>query len=71
MYTYKIEVNFKHKRNIGTSPDYTKVFTFKANNKQAMIKQLKAEVQRVLYDLSYGDGSYKAVVGKSSFKKIY
>lgn len=71
MYTYKIEVNFKHKRNIGPSPDYTKVFTFKANCKQTMIRQLKAEVEKVLYDLSYGDGSYKAVVGKASSKKIY
>lgn len=71
MYIYKVEVNFKHKRNIGPSPDYTKVFTFKASSKQSMVKQLKAEVQRVLYDLSYGDGSYKAIIGKASTKKIY
>lgn len=71
MYIYKVEVSFKHKRNIGASPDYTKVFTFKANSKQSMISQLKTEVQKVLYDLSYGDGSYKATIGKSSTKKIY
>lgn len=64
MYKYKVLVSFKHKNNIGNNADYSKVFTITANDKTSMIRQLKKRVSVVLYDLSYGDGSYRASISK-------